>query len=125
MPDISIILFQIVFMTTMEIDSSEDSLPEIELRFMPFTSTPADDKENVPLEPDMCVCCPLIKSSSALSYLRLLHFKVEMLSCISDCLLYSNPLMIFTEAFCNKLTERNFFDKDKEETILNNVKKYS
>ena len=122
MPDISIILFQIVFMTTMEIDSSEDSLPEVETRFMPFTSTPADDKENVPLEPDICVCCSLIKSSSALSDLRLLHFEVEMLSCISDCLLYSNPLKFFTEAFCSKLTERNFFDKDKEEIMLNNVK---
>ena len=106
----------------MEIDSSEDSLPEVETRFMPFTSTPADGKENVPLELDICVCCSLIKSSSALSDLRLLHFEVEMLSCIGDCLLYSNPLMIFTEAFCFKLTERNFFDKDNEEIILNNVK---
>ena len=107
----------------MESNSSEDSLPEVERRFMPFTSTPADDQEIVSLEPDFCVCCSLLKSSSALSDLRLLHFEVEKLSCIGDCLLYSNPLKIFTEAFCIKLTERNFFVNDKEETFLKNVKK--
>ena len=113
-------------MTTMS-NSSEDSLPEVERRFMPFTSTPADDQEIAPLalepEPDLCACCSLLKNSSALSDLRLIHFEVEKLSCIGECLLYSNPLMIFTEAFCIKLTERNFYDKDKEETLLNNVKK--
>ena len=86
--------------------SSDDSLPEVDLRFLPTTSTPADAKDDV-LEINsssssegpgqVCVDCAFIQCSLNVSDLRLAKYDFELKSCSAVCLDYTDPLAIFTK----------------------------
>ena len=110
--------------------SSDDSLPEVDLRFLPTTSTPADAKDDV-LEINsssssegpgqVCVDCALIQCSLNVSDLRLAKYDFELKSCSAVCLDYTDPLAIFTKSFCLSMIEKDILNKKSIENLKRNV----
>ena len=113
---------------------SDDTLPEVERRFCHYSSTPADAEVEAeksfhsslssspegPLE--LCVDCALISSSLNSSNLTSAKYEVEIDSCKTLCLEYTDSLAIFTEAFCSKIVEKDNFHKDVVMNLKKNLK---
>ena len=115
------------------VNLTDDSLPEPERRYIPFSSTPADEEVGNSLDissslsiegsPELCVNCSLIQCSLNISELLLLTNKVELQCCTTVCLNYTNPVAIFTKAFCSKVIEKEMLKKNiLEKYLKNNVK---
>lgn len=110
--------------------SSDDSLPEVDLRFLPTTSTPADAKDDV-LEINsssssegpgqVCVDCAFIQCSLNVSDLHLAKYDFELKSCSAVCLDYTDPLAIFTKSFCLSMIEKDILNKKSIENLKRNV----
>ena len=112
---------------------SVDTLPEVEIKFCHYSSTPADaevkldnsfqssSSSSPECSPEPCADCALISSSNSLN-LTLAKFEVEIDCCKTLCLSYTDSLAIFTEAFCSKVIEKDNFHKDVVMNLKNNLK---
>ena len=111
--------------------SSDDELPEVETRFLPMTSTPADVKDDVLKissssssegPGQVCAECTIIHCSLNVSNLCLAEFDVAVKSCSAVCLDYTDPMAIFTKSFCLKMVEKDFLNKRSIENLKRNMK---
>ena len=114
-------------------DNSDDSLPEPEKRYIPFSSTPKDEEVEKSLDyssslsregsPEICANCSLVLSSLNISKLLLFNYEVDLQCCSTVCLSYANPLQIFTEELFLKIIEKDSLKKSiQKETLKNNIK---
>ena len=113
----------------MEYDS--DELPEVESRYIPYTSTPADavpdDSENVSLSSTLeetCAYCALVKSSHNIANLTspLDTLVGEVSTCRMMCLDYDDALLTFIYALCKQLLVKNVFHATNIPNIKKNLK---
>ena len=112
----------------MQYDSDSDDLPEVERRFIPYTSTPADtvpdDSRNVSIVEEICIDCALVQSSDNIANLTSPNHSLvgEIPTCRMACLDHSDALVTFTDALCNQLFIKNIFHAANMPNLKNNLK---
>ena len=113
----------------MEYDS--DELPEVESRYIPYTSTPADavpdDSENVSSSSTLeetCAYCALVESSHNIANLTspLDTLVGEVSTCRMMCLDHDDALLTFIDALCKQLLVKNVFHATNMPNIKKNLK---
>ena len=118
---------------------SEESLPEVELRHIPFSSTPADvpfssapadphGNESVPSSSsvaveEICIYCALVHSSINIPNMTKSSISLvgNVSSCSTLCLEHDDPWLTFTEAFCQQITTNNFLTCSNIQNLKNNL----
>ena len=118
---------------------SDGSLPEVELKHIPYTSTPADvpfpatppyphGNESVhssssDVVEDICVDCALVKSLINIPNLtnHPLSLVTNISSCTTVCLEHNDPWLTFTETFCQQITTKHFLKFSNIQNLKNNL----
>jgi hypothetical protein len=118
---------------------SEESLPEVELRHIPFSSMPADVPfSSTPADPhvnesvpssssvaveEICVDCALVQSSINIPNMTKSSISLvgNVSSCSTLCLEHDDSWLTFTEAFCQQITTNNFLTCSNIQNLKNNL----
>ena len=95
--------------------SSELELPEVEPRFIPFTSTPldaqTDEVDDSTIQEKSCCDCALIKASQNIADLTIKNKSLvgEESVCSELCVEFCDPLAVFIEALCDQISVENVY----------------
>jgi hypothetical protein len=118
---------------------SEESLPEVELKHIPFSSTPADVPfSSTPADPhanefvpssssvvieEICVDCALVQSLINIPNITKssISLVTKLTSCSTLCLEHDDSWLTFTETFCQQITTKKFLTCSNIQNLKNNL----
>ena len=117
-------------------DSSDEELPEVERRYGVYSSTPAEAETIIISEEsgaehssldreEICEDCALVQSSFNISNLLSSSESLwgKLARCSTLCLDHDESFTTFAKAFCNKISEKDFFLAVNMKKHMKNLKK--